>query len=112
MKQCGAGGFRGGRFNLAASKAALEKYASCMRENGVDLPNPDTSGNGPVFNTKGIDANTPAFKAATGKCRSDLPETFAGRAANGTPSGAPGGAPAPGRAGGGGSQVPEPPNGG
>ena len=33
-----------------------------MRENGVNLPAPNTSGNGPVFNTKGIDTSSATFK--------------------------------------------------
>jgi hypothetical protein len=44
-----------------------------MRENGVDLPTPNTSGNGPVFNTKGINTTSSTFKTAAAKCQSDLP---------------------------------------
>jgi hypothetical protein len=43
-----------------------------MRENGVNLPTPNTSGNGPVFNTKNVNTTSAAFKSATAKCQSGL----------------------------------------
>ncbi len=55
LKKCG-GGKRtpsSARFDSAAGKAALTKYVACMRENGVKLPTPNTSGKGPVFDTNG-----------------------------------------------------------
>jgi hypothetical protein len=74
LKKCGGGNFPGAnRFNSAASKAALAKFAACMRENGVSLPAPNTSGSGPVFNTKGINVKSSSFTAAQAKCRSTLP---------------------------------------
>jgi hypothetical protein len=99
LKKCGAGNFAGGaRFNSAASKAALAKYVACMRESGVNLPAPNTSGNGPVFNTKGINISSATFKAAQSKCQSDLPVRLGGRAPNGgAPSG--GSGPPPGESG-------------
>jgi hypothetical protein len=54
-----------------------------MRENGVNLPAPNTTGNGPVFNTKGIDTNSATFKAAQAKCQPNLKGAF--------PAGAPSG---------------------
>jgi hypothetical protein len=86
LAKCGLNGsFRGrgggARFlSSAAGRAALAKYATCMRENGVQLPAPNTTGKGPVFNTKGIDTTSQAFKSAQQKCRSDLPGPFGGRA--------------------------------
>ena len=75
----GAGGgvFRQ-RFNSAAAKTALTKFASCMRSNGVDVPAPNTSGNGPLFNDKGLDTTSAAFKAAETKCLPDLKGVFPG----------------------------------
>jgi hypothetical protein len=64
-----------------------------MRENGVNLPTPNTSGNGPVFNTKGINTSSATFKSAQSRCQSDLPGGLAGRAPNGGPPGGVGGAP-------------------
>ena len=55
-----------------------------MRENGVNLPAPNTSGKGPVFNTKGINTSSTAFKSAESKCRSDLGAAAGG---GGPPSG-------------------------
>jgi hypothetical protein len=97
LKKCGGGNFagRGGggaRFKSPAFQAALAKFATCMRENGVNVPAPNTSGNGPVFDTKGIDTTSAKFKAAEAKCQSDLSGAFK----RGTGAGAPGtnGAPA------------------
>jgi hypothetical protein len=53
-----------------------------------------------VFNTKGINTNSTAFKSAESKCSSDLPAGFArggaggGGAGGGPPAGGAGGAPA------------------
>jgi hypothetical protein len=97
LKKCGGRDFgRGGgaaRFDSPTFKAALAKFATCMRQNGVNVPAPNTSGSGPVFDTKGIDTSSAQFKAAEAKCQSDLSGAFK----RGTgPGGAPGtnGAPA------------------
>jgi hypothetical protein len=80
LKKCGAGKFgaRGGgaRFKSPAFQAALAKFATCMRANGVNVPAPNTSGDGPVFDTKGIDTTSAKFKAAEAKCQSDLSGAF------------------------------------
>jgi hypothetical protein len=91
VKKCGgsaAGGFRGGsRFNSPAFKQALVKFASCMREHGVKVAEPNTSGKGPIFNTTGINTSGAQFKSAQAACRSSL---------RGVLPGAPGGRVAPG----------------
>ena len=61
-------GAGGGRLNSPAFKQALAKFAACMRENGVNVPAPNTSGKGPIFNTKGLNTTSPQFKAAETKC--------------------------------------------
>ena len=83
VKKCGGGVnggafFRGGagRFNSSAVKQALAKFATCMRENGVNVPAPNTSGKGPIFNTKGLNTTSTTFKNAETKCRSDLLGSF------------------------------------
>jgi hypothetical protein len=94
IKKCGrgtglrrfGGGF-GGRFNDPSYKAALTKFAACMRENGINLPTPNTAGTGPIFNTKGLDSSSPKFTAAEAKCRSLLRGSFRPGAAG--PPGAP-----------------------
>jgi hypothetical protein len=95
LKKCGGGNFagRGGggaRFKSPAFQAALAKFATCLRENGVNVPAPNTSGNGPVFDTKGIDTSSAKFKAAEAKCQSDLRTAFrrgAGRGGEAPPAG-------------------------
>ena len=72
LKKCGGGNFGGGRFNSSTSHAALTKYVACMSENGVKLPTPNTSGSGPVFNTKDVNTSSSTFKSAQSKCQSDL----------------------------------------
>ena len=91
IKKCGGGAFAGGataRLKNPAFLAALTKFAACMRENGVNVPAPNTSGNGPVFDTKGIDTSSSQFRAAESKCRSDLTSAFhRGSGADRPPSG-------------------------
>jgi hypothetical protein len=80
LKKCGGGNFagRGGgaRFSSPAFKTALAKFATCLRQNGVNVPAPNTSGKGPVFDTKGIDTSSAQFKAAEVKCQSVLRAAF------------------------------------
>ncbi|HTC60754.1 MAG TPA: hypothetical protein VK691_11635 [Solirubrobacteraceae bacterium] len=95
LKKCGGGSvhfFRNGaagRLNNPVFKAALAKYGDCLRENGIKLPAPNTSGNGPIFDTKGIDTGSSQFKSASAKCRSTLIGAFR------RPAGAPGATGAP-----------------
>jgi hypothetical protein len=101
LKKCGGGGFVRGdtaRFDSPTFKAALAKFATCMRQNGVNVPAPNTSGKGPVFDTKGIDTSSSQFKTAEAKCQSDLSSAFKrGTGAGGAPgtNGAPAGAAPP-----------------
>jgi hypothetical protein len=96
IKKCGGfgghGGFPGGagaRFSSPAAKQALAKFAACLRTNGVNVPAPNTSGKGPIFNTKGLDTSSPKFAAAESKCRSDLQGVFSARPGAGGAGGAP-----------------------
>ncbi len=72
MKKCGGTvgrfGAQGARVNSPQFKAALAQFAACMRTNGVALPAPNTSGKGPIFDTKGINTNSPTWQAAQKKC--------------------------------------------
>jgi hypothetical protein len=103
LKKCGGGNFagRGGgatRFDSPTIKAALTKFATCMRQNGVNVAAPNTSGKGPVFDTKNIDTSSAQFKTAEAKCQSDLGGAFKrGTGAGGAPgtNGAPAGAAPP-----------------
>jgi hypothetical protein len=89
LKKCGGHVFNGGgslRLKNPVFKAALAKYGACLRQNGINLPAPNTSGNGPIFDTKGINTASPQFKSASAKCRSTLVGAFR------RPAGAPGAA--------------------
>jgi hypothetical protein len=68
----GPGGARFSRTRSPRFRQALSLFAACMRKNGVNVPQPNTSGSGPVFSTKGLNTASPQFKAATAKCRSAL----------------------------------------
>ena len=85
LEKCG-GGFAPGRFRAGRSrfrdpeaKKALAKFAACMRENGIKLAEPNTSGKGPIFDTKGIDTASAKFTAAEQKCRVDLQSALGAR---------------------------------
>jgi hypothetical protein len=93
LKKCGGGRppqGGTGALNSASARAGLVKYAACLRQNGINVPEPNTTGKGAVFSTKGIDTSSSKFKAAQSKCQSDLKGAFSGRAGPGTP---PGGSP-------------------
>jgi len=82
IKKCGGfphGGYpgsSGNRFANPEAKKALSAFAACMRSNGINLPEPNTSGKGAIFDTKGIDINSTAFASAESKCRSNLRAAF------------------------------------
>jgi hypothetical protein len=101
VKKCGGlrgGAFNGGgaRFSSPVFKAALAKFATCLRQNGVNVPTPNTSGKGPVFNTKGINTSSAQFRTAETKCRSALLGAFRrGPGAGGPGGAAPGAGAAP-----------------
>jgi hypothetical protein len=78
LKKCG-GGFRGpgaggGQRALDSPRfhQALVAFSACLRQNGVNVPEPNTTGKGPVFDTKGIDTKSPQFRQAETKCRAAL----------------------------------------
>jgi hypothetical protein len=83
----GAGRARFRRAGGAGFRHALSAFAACLRKNGIPVPTPNTSGNGPIFSTKGIDTASAKFRAATAKCRSALTGAFALRGAR-SPAGA------------------------
>jgi hypothetical protein len=94
MQKCGGRNFGAGRqANNPAYRQGLTKFVSCMRTNGIKLPNPNTSGTGPIFKTSGINVNGAKFMAARAKCQSVLPGRFgSGPSAGGRPGGPPPGA--------------------
>ncbi len=90
LKKCG-GGFAGhgtgARFSSPAFKAALAKFATCLRQNGVNVPSPNTSGKGPIFNTKGLNTASAQFRTAEAKCRTALIGAFRRGPGAGVPGG-------------------------
>ncbi len=79
VKKCGGGGFGRARFfggaarlNNPAYRRALTRFAACLRRNGVNVPPPNISGNGPIFNTKGINTASAQFRTARMKCAGEL----------------------------------------
>jgi hypothetical protein len=59
-------------------------FAKCMREHGVDMPDPDFSGGGGVFRVgggpgKGIDPDDPTFQKAQEACQEILEGGLPGR---------------------------------
>jgi hypothetical protein len=86
LKKCGGGTLgRGRSLSSPARVQAVTKFAACMRANGVNLPAPNTSGKGPVFNTNGLNTTSPQFRQAQSKCASELKGTFTGRPPAGGP---------------------------
>jgi len=79
LKKCG--GLRGGRglglggataLNNPKVRKAFVNFASCMREHGVKVGEPNTSGKGPIFSTSGIDTSSAQFKSAQATCSAKL----------------------------------------
>src|SRR4051794_33177172 len=62
------------------------KFATCMRQHGVDLPNV-TPGQGPPAGVQRLNRNTPKFQAAAKACEKLRPQ----RPGGGGPGGPPGG---------------------
>jgi hypothetical protein len=90
LAKCGGTNLRRGgaaRPVTAATRTALAKFAACMRQNGIALPAPNTTGRGPVFNTGKLNTTSPQFTAARTKCMSLLPAGFGRRPAPPLPAG-------------------------
>jgi hypothetical protein len=66
--QFGGGGGRGFRGRL--SRTNITKYVTCVRQHGYNVPNPNFSGNGPIF-PRNIQSNA-KFQAASRACQSLL----------------------------------------
>lgn len=52
---------------------AFAKFAQCMRDEGIDLPD-ITPGSGPPAGLRSLDRDDPKVQAAQEKCQSELPE--------------------------------------
>lgn len=76
LEECGAnlpqGKPDGLQMDSDAFRESIKEYASCMGENGYELPEPNVSGEGPVFKDSDVDREDPKFEAANGECQSLL----------------------------------------
>ncbi|MGE4425724.1 MAG: hypothetical protein AB7G37_04635 [Solirubrobacteraceae bacterium] len=81
MEACGsrmggrsAGGQRGGRPAVrdADYRERVKAYATCVRKNGYDLPDPDFSGDGPIFDPDEVDQSDAKFRRASAACQTEL----------------------------------------
>ncbi len=52
-----------------AYRKAVNNYVACVHKNGYNLPKPNFSGKGPVFNSSQVNRNDPKFKTASAKCQ-------------------------------------------
>jgi hypothetical protein len=74
------GGRMGGRGGPGAPRGAgdagyrrrVQAYVTCVRKNGYDLPDPDFSGNGPIFDPDDVDRDDATFRKASAACQSEL----------------------------------------
>ena len=76
-KKCGLNLNGGGqrRFNPAGNpqfRQSIDSFVSCVRKDGYDLPSPNFSGSGPVFDASKVNRNDPKFQRAAQKCQSLL----------------------------------------
>lgn len=76
LEECGAelpeGRPGGPPMDSGAFRGSIREYAACMGENGYELPEPNVSGEGPVFKESHVDREDPKFEAANEKCQSLL----------------------------------------
>jgi hypothetical protein len=72
LRKCGGPSGARRQFNNPTFKRTLAQFATCMRAAGVNLPAPNTTGKGPIFNTSGLSTASSRFKAAITKCQGIL----------------------------------------
>jgi|SRR5947209_5927600 len=69
LRKCGINPPAGRRFNGSMYRQTITKFAACVRQNGYNLPAPNFSGRGPVFDPSKVNRNDPKFMAAARKCQ-------------------------------------------
>jgi hypothetical protein len=62
----------------ASFRNSVKQYVACVRENGYELPQPDLSGEGPIFDQSAVDQEDPEFKKASEQCQDLLGGTQGG----------------------------------
>ncbi len=87
FKACAPNFGRGGFGFHRPSAVAIQKYVACVRQHGYNLPEPNLSGNGPVF-PPGIRSSA-KFQAASRTCQRLLVPAFRGGGPGGGPNSPP-----------------------
>lgn len=54
--------------NSSAYRASVNRYVACVKQNGYDLPAPNLSGKGPIFDESKVNRDDPKFQAASRRC--------------------------------------------
>ncbi|MCK9249332.1 MAG: hypothetical protein M0P31_10225 [Solirubrobacteraceae bacterium] len=80
MEACGAtrgpggGRGRGGRPDVSDAdyQQRVKAYVACVEKQGVDLPDPDFSGDGPIFDPDEVDQQDEKFRKASAACQGEL----------------------------------------
>jgi hypothetical protein len=62
-----AGG--GPNVDSSAFRQSVTSYVACIRQNGYDMPDPNLSGKGPVFDESKVNRDDPKFQSASQKCQ-------------------------------------------
>lgn len=68
----GGEGFQRPDTSSADYQKRVNAYVACVRQNGFDLPDPDFSGDGPIFDPDQVDQTDKTFQAASAKCQDEL----------------------------------------
>ena len=71
LSKCGLGGVQvqGAPITNPTFRQRVLRLAACFRHDGFKVPAPNMSGNGPVFNTSGIEITDPRWRIAKRTCR-------------------------------------------
>jgi hypothetical protein len=70
--------------NSSAYRQSVTRYVACVRQNGYEMPEPNLSGKGPVFDESKVNRDDPKFQSASQKCQQLLapPAQTQGSSAN------------------------------
>ena len=83
---CGSSSSSSTSSTANSQDAARVKFSQCMRQNGVDIPDPGAGGGPPAGGGGQFDRSDPKVQAATKACQDKLPQR-----GQGGPGGPPGG---------------------
>jgi len=72
LARCGQGDIQvaGTPIKNLAFRKRLTELARCLRDSGFDIPEPNISGKGEVFDTSRVDISSPRWKTSLRRCRS------------------------------------------